>query len=154
MKPALLFLAKFVGLTAPLVWLGQVEGLSAYHALYSPIANSIYEWLGYEGVATPGRDRYINFVPFVALMVLTPRLSVRRRLGGIAFGLVVLFFLHIAANLTANPETLRLPPLVSLVLDAAPFFLWVVIARDFVRDIIRRGGQSATARGSASGAGN
>jgi hypothetical protein len=136
MKPALLFLAKFVCLTAPVVWLWQIGGLSVYHALYSPIANAIYEWLGFEGVATPARDRYINMIPFVALMILTPNLSTRRRLGGTAIGLMILFTMHIAVNLTANPVNLRLPWPVSLAVDAAPFFLWVIIANEFVRDFM------------------
>ena len=136
MKPALLFLAKFVCLTAPFVWLWQNGGLSVYHALYSPIAEAIYEWLGFEGVATPARDRYINLVPFLALMVLTPNLSTRRRLGGIAIGMLILFMMHIAVNLTANPKTLRLPWPVSLALDAAPFFLWIIIANEFVRNFM------------------
>ncbi len=143
MKPALLFLVKFVCLTAPFVWLWQVWGLSVYHFLYSPIANSIYEWLGFEAVAMPARDRYINLIPFLTLMILTPKLSARRRLGGTAIGLVILFMIHIAVNPTADPETLRLSPLVSLVLDAAPFFLWVVIANEFVRDFMRRGTANA-----------
>jgi hypothetical protein len=138
MKPAVLFLVKFVCLTVPFVWLWQVAGLSVYHAIYSPIASAIYEWLGFEGVATPARTRYINFIPFLALMILTPNLSTRRRFGGIAIGLVILFSMHIAANLTANPETLTLPRPVSLALDAAPFFLWIVIANEFVRDFIRQ----------------
>ena len=139
MKPALLFLTKFVCLTAPFIWLWQIVGLRIYHALYSPIASMIYEWRGYEAIATPARDRYINFIPFLTLMVLTPNLSTRRRLGGTAIGLVLLFIMHIAVNLTADPETLQLPHLILLVLDAAPFFLWVVIANEFVRDFIRRG---------------
>jgi hypothetical protein len=148
MKPALLFLAKFVCLTAPFIWLWHVWGLSVYHALYSPIANSIYEWLGFEGVAAPARTRYINLIPFLTLMVLTPKLSTRRRLGGTAIGLVVLFLMHIAVNLTADPETLQLPHLVLLVLDAAPFFLWVVIANEFIRDFMRRGTANAAVEGS------
>ncbi len=136
MKPALLFLAKFVCLTAPVVWLWQIGGLSVYHALYSPIANAIYEWLGFEGVVAPARDRYINMIPFVALMILTPNLSTRRRLSGTAIGLMILFTMHIAVNLTANPVNLRLPWPVSLAVDAAPFFLWVIIANEFVRDFM------------------
>jgi hypothetical protein len=149
MKPALLFLAKFVCLTAPFVWLWQVGGLSAYHALYSPIAEAIYDWLGFEGVATPARDRYINLVPFLALMVLTPNLSTRRRLGGTAIGLLILFAMHIAVNPTANPVTLKLPWPVSLALDAAPFFLWIIIANEFVRDFMKWGGANANAEESA-----
>ena len=149
MKATLLFLVKFVCLTAPFVWLWQVGGLRLYHALYSPVADVIYGWLGFEGTATPARDRYINMIPFVALMVLTPRLSTRRRLGGIAIGLMILFLLHIGINLTANPETLRLPRRTSLILDAAPFFLWVIIANEFVRDFMKRGTTSATVEESA-----
>ena len=149
MKPALLFLAKFICLTAPFIWLWRAGGLSVYHAFYHPIANSIYEWLGFEGVAAPARDRYINFIPFLTLIALTPNLSTRRRLVGAAIGLAVLFMMHIAVNLTANAETLRLPRMVSLALDAAPFFLWIVIANEFVRDFITRRITSAAGEGSA-----
>jgi len=149
MKATLLFLVKFVCLTAPFVWLWQNGGLYAYHALYSPVADVIYGWFGFEGVATPARDRYINLIPFVTLMVLTPKLSTRRRLGGIAIGLVILCLMHIAINLTANPATLRLPRRTSLILDAAPFFLWVIIANEFVRDFMRRATANATEEKSA-----
>ncbi len=149
MKPALLFLIKFVCLTAPFVWLWQIGGMNVYHTLYNPFAEAIYEWLGFEGVAAPTRDRYINLIPFVALMILTPKLSIRRRLGGTAIGLVILFLIHIAINLTANPETLRLPRRASLVLDAAPFFVWVVIANEFVLNFMKRGTANATDEGSA-----
>ena len=143
MKPALLFLVKFVCLTAPFVWLWQIGGLRVYHALYHPVATTIYEWLGFEGVAAPGRDRFVNMIPFLALMVLTPNLSTRRRLGGTAIGLVILFTMHIAVNLTAHPVTLRLPRPVSLALDAAPFFLWIVIANEFISNFLRWGGAIA-----------
>jgi hypothetical protein len=138
MKAALLFLVKFVCLTAPFVWFWQIEGLRIYHGLYNPIAEATYGWLGFEGVVAPARDRYINLIPFLALMVLTPNLSTRRRLGGTAIGLLILFTMHIAVNITANPETLRLPRPVELALDAAPFVLWVVIANQFVRDFMKR----------------
>jgi len=138
MKPAVLFLAKFVALTATCIWLWQTWGLSVYHAIYSPIATAIYEGLGFEGIATPARDRYINIIPFLTLMILTPNLSTRRRYGGTAIGLAILFFMHIAANLTAYPQSLRLPRIVSLMLDAAPFFLWVVICHEFVRGFMQR----------------
>jgi len=149
MKATLLFLVKFVCLTAPFVWLWQVGGLRLYHALYSPVADVIYGWLGFEGIATPARGRYINMIPFVALMALTPRLSTRRRLGGAAIGLMILFLLHIGINLTANPETLELPRPVSLSLDAAPFFLWFVIANEFVREFIHWSTGNATVEDSA-----
>jgi hypothetical protein len=82
-------------------------------------------------------------------MVLTPNLSTRRRLGGIAIGLGILFVMHIAVNPTANPRTLRLPWPVSLALDAAPFFLWVIIANEFVSNFMKRGGANTDVEGSA-----
>ncbi|MBW1844194.1 MAG: hypothetical protein JRE38_01610 [Deltaproteobacteria bacterium] len=139
MKPAILFLVKFVCLTAPFIWLWHVGGFRYYHALYSPVAEAVYGWLGLEGVEATSRIRYINLIPFLTLMVLTPNLSTRRRLGGTAIGLVILFAMHIAVNLTANPRTQILPQMVRLMLDAAPFFLWVIIAREFVRDFMQRG---------------
>jgi len=139
MKQAALFLVKFVCLTVPFIWLWQVVGLSLYHAIYSPIASAIYEWLGFEGIATPARDRFVNIVPFLTLMALTPGLSRRRRFGGAAIGLLILFALHIAVNLTANPRTLQLPQMVTLVMDAAPFFLWAIVAHRFVRGLISSG---------------
>jgi len=140
MKPALLFLIKFICLTAPIVWLWHIGGWKLYHALYSPVAEAVYRWLGLEGVEATSRIRYINLIPFVTLMVLTPNLSTRRRLTGTAIGLAILFAMHIAVNLVANPKTQVLPQMVRLMLDAAPFFLWVVIAREFVRDFMQRGG--------------
>jgi hypothetical protein len=63
--------------------------------------------------------------------------------------MLILFMMHIAVNLTANPRTLRLPWPVSLALDAAPFFLWVIIANEFVRDFMRWGDANTDVEGSA-----
>jgi len=139
MKPAIRFLAKFICLTAPCVWLWHIGGWKLYHALYSPVAEAVYQWLGVEGVEAASRTRHINLIPFVTLMVLTPNLSTRRRLVGTAIGLAILFAMHIAVNFAANPKTQVLPQMIRLMLDAAPFFLWVVIAHEFVRDFMQRG---------------
>lgn len=138
MKQTLLFLAKFVALTAPLTWLWQVWGRRAYAAFYGPVAHSIYSLLGFDRVPTPSRERFINYIPFLTLMILTPRLSLRRRLLGTALGMLALFALHIATNLLDPPGTLSFPIGLSLALDAAPFLLWVLIAHEFVRDVARR----------------
>ncbi len=138
MKQTLLFLAKFVALTAPLTWLWQVWGRSAYAAFYSPVAHSIYSFLGFHDVSAPGRERFINYIPFLTLMILTPGLSLLRRLVGIALGLVALFFIHIAINLLHVPGEYSLPIGVSLFLDASPFLLWILIAHEFVSGVARR----------------
>ncbi len=138
MKQTLLFLAKFVALTAPLTWLWQIWGNRAYRAFYSPVAHSIYSFFGFDNIPTPGRDRFINYIPFLALMILTPELSRRRRFVGIAIGMVTLFFLHIAMNLTDAPRPRALPIGRSMILDSAPFLLWVLIAHQFIRDMATR----------------
>ena len=138
MKQTLLFLAKFVALTAPLTWLWQVWGRDAYAASYSPVAHSIYSFLGFDDISAPGRERFINYIPFLTLMILTPRLSPRRRLVGIALGMVALFCLHIAINLTHVPGEHALPIGMSLFLDASPFLLWVLIAHQFISGIARQ----------------
>jgi hypothetical protein len=138
MKQTLLFLAKFVALTAPLTWLWQVWGRRAYTAFYGPVAHSIYSLLGFDRVPTPSRERFINYIPFLTLMILTPRLSLLRRLVGTALGMLALFALHIATNLMDAPGSPALPMGVSLTLDAAPFLLWVLIAHPFIRDFALR----------------
>jgi hypothetical protein len=138
MKQTLLFLAKFVALTAPLTWLWQVWGRRAYAAFYGPVAHSIYSLLGFDRVPIWSRERFINYIPFLTLMILTPGLSPRRRLVGTALGMVALFFFHIATNLMHAPGSRSLPIGVKLALDAAPFLLWVLIAHQFVRELARR----------------
>ncbi len=138
MKQTLLFLAKLVALTAPLTWLWQVSGRRAYTAFYGSVAHSIYSFFGFDRVPISSSERFINYIPFLTLMILTPRLSRRRRLVGTALGMVTLFFLHIVANLTVVPRARSLSIEMSLFLDAAPFLLWVMIAHQFVRDFARR----------------
>jgi hypothetical protein len=64
-------------------------------------------------------------------------MSLRRRLLGLVFGLLALFTLHIFIQLWADPETLLLPLWVKTTLDAAPFVLWVVIAHEYVRELLQ-----------------
>ncbi len=71
-------------------------------------------------------------------MILTPRLTLRRRVAVTAIGLVALFALHIAANLAEDPRAHAFPIAVALFLDAAPFLLWAAIAYPFVREIATR----------------
>ncbi len=138
MKQTLLFLVKLVALTAPLTWLWQVWGRRAYTAVYGPVAQSISSFFGFDRVPISSSQRFINYIPFLTLMILTPRLSRRRRLVGTALGMVTLFFLHIVANLTVVPRARSLSIGMSLFLDAAPFLLWVMIAHEFVRDFAKR----------------
>ena len=94
------------------------------------MAPPIYDLIGF-GDARVGayRQRYINFVPFVGLILVTQGLGWRRRALGLACGLFALSVGHLALNLTEAWSPKRhLPFVPSLVSDALPFVLWVVAA--------------------------
>jgi hypothetical protein len=139
MKP-IRFLLSFVALSLPLTWWWIEWGLAAYAPVFKATATAIYQALGLGVTVGPGRMRFINFIPFLVLVLLTPRLSLRRRFGGLAIGLVCLMASHIALDLyatyTLGPRRgAHLPPAAAMVSDALPLVLWAVIARDFVREV-------------------
>ena len=90
MKRILLFALSFSALTLVLTWLWLAGGNAFYGLTMQPVAREINEWIGLSGPGTMLRNRFINMVPFVSLMLITPRLSLRKRLGGLAIGLLVL----------------------------------------------------------------
>jgi hypothetical protein len=139
MKKLLLFILSFVALTVPLTWLWLSGGEELYARAITPIAREIYELLGVTGRGTLKRMRFINLIPFTTLMLLTPRLSLRRRLVGLLVGWIALVASHIALNGYAMVSRSRgqLPPTAALASDAMPFLLWFLIARDFVRETLR-----------------
>ena len=140
MKQALLFTLSFTVVSLVLTWLWLAGGNVLYAELMTPIAREIYEGLGMREFGSMRRARFINLVPFAALMLLTPRLSFRRRFGGLALGLVVLSISHIALNGFATFSTTRtkLPLGAALLSDAMPFLLWFVLGRSFIQETLRR----------------
>jgi len=135
-RPALLFALGFAGLTALGTWLWLAGGDALYAQAIAPLAREIYELLGIRGRGSLRRTRFINLVPFTALMLLTPRLAWRRRLGGLLLGWLALCLSHIALNGYAIASGARghLPPAAAHASDALPLLLWLVIARDFARE--------------------
>ena len=140
MKQALLFTLSFVVLTVSLTWLWVSGGDVIYGKTLQPLAHEIYDWIGLSGRGTMRRTRFINIVPFTSLMLLTPRLTLRKRLTGLVIGWLVLMLSHIALNgiAIASRATGQLPPTAALASDAMPFLLWSVFAREFVRETITR----------------
>ena len=133
MKPfgrAALVVLAFAVVTIALTWIWGEWGRVAYGNFLKQVAPPIYDLIGF-GDARVGayRQRYINFVPFVGLMLVTPGLGWRRRALGLVAGLAALFVGHLALNLTEAWSPKRhLPFVPSLVSDALPFVLWVVAA--------------------------
>jgi hypothetical protein len=149
MRRLLWFALKVVTLTLPLTWLWVSGGREWYGWSLAPVADAIYALIGLDGVTFFPRDRYINQVPFAALMLLTPGLDARRRFGGLALGALAIFAVQMLVNAIAlggSPGATSLPAGLSIFSDAAPFVLWAVIARDFLarfarRDTIGSGGE-------------
>ena len=143
MKPLLLTLLKIAVVSAPLTWLWIEWGKDAYGRLFLQLSLPIYGFFGLTTMIPEGaRDRFINYLPFLILMVVTPRLSLTRRIVGTLVGFVLLFLGHVAfayvahhavgADNTINSRGFQKIVFANGFSDAAPFILWVVIAREWV----------------------
>jgi hypothetical protein len=101
MTKTLLRVAAFAAITLCLTWLWDEGGRMAYGRFLKSVAPPIYDLIGFEGARVGAfRQRYVNFIPFVGLVLVTPHLSARRRAIGLALGLFALFCGHLALNLT------------------------------------------------------
>ncbi|MEE8165996.1 MAG: hypothetical protein V3T64_10545 [Myxococcota bacterium] len=143
----LLFL-EFLAITLPLTWLWDVWGRDVYLDFFESVAGPALELLGVRRVPRMMvGNRFLNLLPFFALMVITPGLRIRRRLVGsaVGFGLIFLVQIGFAAmafhararyGLSADAFSALFPML--LLSDSFPFLIWAVVAHEFVRDIGRR----------------
>jgi len=138
---------KVVGITVPVTWIWLEWGRAAYGRLFAELAIPIFGFLGMTRILPEGsRDRFINYLPFLILMIVTPRMSLLRRSLGIAVGFVLIFILQVffiyASEMAGvqdgqvNRQDIyekMLPVL--LICDAFPFVLWILFAKDFVQEI-------------------
>jgi hypothetical protein len=146
----LLTLLKIVAVSAPLTWLWIEWGREAYGRLFLQLALPIYGLFGLTDVVPEGaRDRFINYLPFLILMLITPRLSVRRRVLGTLAGFVVIFVVHLVFVYVASTAVDARSPIMTshgfmrivpanAVSDSVPFVLWVFIAKDFVWESVAK----------------
>jgi hypothetical protein len=143
MKRLLLTLLKITVVSVPLTWIWMEWGREAYGELFIRLSLPIYGLFGLTTVIPEGaRDRFINYLPFLILMIITPRMSLKRRVIGTLTGFVLLFLGHVAfayiASTAINPDnTINSRGFRKIVAangfsDAAPFILWVVIAKQWV----------------------
>ncbi len=144
MNRLLLPLAKFVAVTAPLTWLWLEGGRDAYHALFIGVTQPMLVWLGWpESQLGAVPQRFISYVPFLALMLVTPHITLARRFWGTVIGFGLLFLSHagfVLASIIAyasygeTPQAIKAVFGVMLLLDSFPFLLWAVICWDVIRD--------------------
>ncbi len=134
MVRALLIALGFVAVTLPLTWLWFEGGRAFYGGVFTAVARPFYALLGLESVPIAAyRERYINLIPFVGLMLATPALTWRRRFGGLFAGLLLLLLSHLLLNVTPAflpNQRATLPFAAAALSDALPFMIWVVLARE------------------------
>ncbi len=147
-KSLLRVLLEFGAITVPLTWLWMRWGEQLYVEFFRAVAFPI---LLAAGVTSFQRglvdDRMIGFIPFLALMLVTPQMRLARRWIGIGVGFVVLFLSHVLLAWWAWVSFVRdgkssesmLTYFPALVLaDALPFLLWALFANRFLRDLLQR----------------
>ncbi len=144
----LLILIEFVAITVPLVWWWTHGGLEAYHAIFKRLAFPLLQELGVTHVSQGlVRDRLIGFIPFTALILVTPGIAVKRRLVGLAVGYAVIFFSHLLLSYwswvafgrdgrSTGSMATYFPALVMT--DAVPFILWAFFANRFLLEQLSR----------------
>ena len=146
-RPFFLFL-EFVVLSVVLTWLWLAWAQDAYAVFFEWMAGPLLRLAGVANVAeSPAVKRFVNYVPFLVLMVITPRMNLRRRLLGTVIGVTLIFFCHVGVvavehlaqtrhRLTSDPFSTVFPA--AMFADALPFILWAVIAKDLVRETLSR----------------
>jgi hypothetical protein len=143
----LLSALKIIGISVPVTWIWLEWGREAYGLLFAKLSIPIFGALGMTTIMPEGsRDRFINYLPFLILMVVTPRMTLLRRSAGIVIGFVVIFLfqvLFIYVSEVAGVERgvvedtqvyARYLPIM-LLCDAFPLALWAIIAKDFIQEI-------------------
>lgn len=138
----------FVALTVPLTWVWVTGVQDTYTEVFTAVAGPGLEAVGVSGVAeSPARKRFINYVPFLVLMLITPRLSLRRRVVGLVVGVFLIFLCHVGivavesfALSGGRPTKDSFSTVFPAVMfaDAFPFILWAVIANRFLREAVGR----------------
>lgn len=145
----LILLLEFVAITAPLTWLWMNGGQDAYMAWFKDVARPFFKLLGVTNYPPSAvRDRFIGFVPFIALMLITPGLSFAKRIGGLLIGFPVIVLCQVALVYAVfkivvqgggwNEETKTALFPFTVIFDAVPLLLWAVLAHEYLGGLLQR----------------
>jgi hypothetical protein len=145
LRRLLLLLFLFFALSVPLAWLWLEWGVGRYVVFLLKILRVLHDAVGwpFTGKGAGGLSlRFVNHIPFLVLVLLTPGLSARRRFWGALLGSLVITGMHLfmitlanAAFLMGRGAVFKIFPFV-LVMDGLPLLIWVVVARDFLRALV------------------
>jgi hypothetical protein len=141
-----LLILEFFAITIPAAWLWIEWGRTAYLKFFLKLATPILMILGVtEFQPRLVQEHFLNYVPFLVLMVITPELTIRRRIIGTIVGFVIILFDHIGLvsmafiaysnyGLTAKSFSTLFPAL--LFSDSLPFILWAIIASSYLKKAV------------------
>ncbi len=141
-----LLVLEFFAITIPVAWLWIEWGRTAYLKFFLTLATPILMILGVtEFQPRLVQEHFLNYVPFLVLMVITPELTIKRRIIGTLVGFVIIFFDHIGLvsvafiahsnyGLTAKSFSTLFPAL--LFSDSLPFILWAIIASNYLKKAV------------------
>jgi hypothetical protein len=141
-------LLKFLAVTLPLTWWWMNGGQQQYWTyVYKPFAFPVLGWLGVTTFPpSVVRERLMNFLPFLALMISTPgmRPTVRAKRSALGFGLIFLgqiglaWWASVVYQGRTGPQSEAAAAFFPAVVasDALPFVLWALMAREFVTALL------------------
>ena len=146
-------LLLFFALTLPLAWLWDRWGQEQYMRFLWALREPLYDAVGLRPRrGSPVGPRPFAIVSFVALMVVTPGMSWRRRVVGSLVGLAVIAGFHLlfltvsdVAYTSFGRSRRALTKIVPFLLinDGIPFLVWLFLARDFLRQLVPAFGEAA-----------
>jgi hypothetical protein len=156
-RPLVTFALAFFALTLPLAWAWFAWGSDLYTRLLLDLLDAVGIRMTRRGEGNPAAPRFISVVPFLVLMLVTPRLGWKRRLFGAAGGFAVLAAAHAALLLVVDGAAAqygraesveKVFPFVILA-DGVPLLLWLVLAREFLAEVIPGLGEAPPPAGGA-----
>lgn len=144
----LILLIEFIAITAPLTWLWMNGGQEAYMAFFKDVARPVLTALGVTNYPPSAvRDRFIGFVPFIALMLITPGLEWSKRIGGILIGIPIIVLCQMAlvfavfkvvvqgGGWNSDTKTALFP--FTVMFDAVPLLLWAIFAHEYLGGLLK-----------------
>ena len=145
MKTVDLKLLEFLAITVPVAWWwNQMGGREATWKVFLQVSAPILAQMGVLAFAgSLVKDRLLGVLPFVALMVITPGIPLLRKAVRTVIGLFILYYAYVFlaywAWYTHDREGVdqysmsEFFPVQNMV-DALPFVLWAIFAREFVAE--------------------